>query len=468
MKQALVVPLLKKPTLDREILKNYRPVSNLSFLSKVLERVVAARLNAYMKANNLHDMLQSAYKSGHSTETALLKIQCYLRSMVDNHGAAILVLLDLSAAFDTVDHDILLNRMRHTLGITGTALKWFRSYLSGRVQRVVINGQKSITKPLNCGVPQGSVLGPLLFLIYILPLSELFRESVIHHHGFADDKQVYMALQWKSFHLQNQLHELEHKLSGINTWLHNNMLIANPDKYDVMVVGTKQTLDNLDIRSIEVAGITLTFSSVPIRNLGVLFDPLLSMESHVKSVIRSTSFHLRSIGIVRRQLTAESAKLLTQSIVLSRLDYCNSCLAGVSEAALDRLQLVQNRAARIVTRTKMSDHITPVLDSLHWLPVRQRIVYKLLLLAFKCFHGLAPQYLNDLVQHYSPPRSLRSESKYLLSTNRYRLETFGGRSFKCYVPALWNSLPQSLCEVDSVETFKKNLKTFLFKKHFSV
>ena len=139
MKSAIVTPLLKNSTLDPDILKNYRPVSNLSYISKLLERVVAGRLTDYMTENNLHEHLQSAYKPGHSTETALVKVQNDILTSIDQHGVVILVMLDLSAAFDTIDHDILFSRMENTLGITGQALAWFKSYLSGRTLRIKID-----------------------------------------------------------------------------------------------------------------------------------------------------------------------------------------------------------------------------------------------------------------------------------------------------------------------------------------
>ena len=161
MRSAIVTPLLKKSTLDPDILKNYRPVSNLSYISKLLERVVAGRLTDYMTENNLHKHLQSAYKPGHSTETALVKVQNDILTSIDQHGVVILVMLDLSAAFDTIDHDILFSRMENTLGITGQALAWFKSYLSGRTLRIKIDKSFSELQDILWSVPQGSVLGPL-------------------------------------------------------------------------------------------------------------------------------------------------------------------------------------------------------------------------------------------------------------------------------------------------------------------
>jgi hypothetical protein len=155
-------------------------------------------------------------------------------------------------------------------------------------------------------------------------------------------------------------------------------------------------------------------------------------------------------------------------MVLSRLNYCNRRLKGASEASLDRLQLVQNRAARLVTRTKLWQHITPTLMELHWLPIRKRIDYKVLMVTFKAVHNLAPYYLCDFIVPYNPARSLRSESKLLLSEQSFRLKSFGGRAFSTCAQRFWNSLTISLRSEIDLDTFKHNLTTFIFQSHFKV
>ena len=171
----MVTLLLKKATLDPEILKHYCPVNNLSFVPKVLEGVVAQRLTSYMTDNNLHEYLQSAYTPGHSTETALVKVQNDILTSIDQHGIVILILLDLSAAFNTIHHDVLFSRMESTLGITGPALEWFRSYLGDHTLQVQIDDSFNASQEILWSVPQGSVLGPLLRPIYLLPLEILIR-----------------------------------------------------------------------------------------------------------------------------------------------------------------------------------------------------------------------------------------------------------------------------------------------------
>jgi len=195
LKEAHISPLIKKAILDSEILKNFRPVSNLAYLSKLIERVVAARFTAHLQTNNLHEDMQSAYRKYHSTETALLRVQNDILQAIDSQGAAILVLLDLSAAFDTIDHKILFSTVENEMGVTGNALAWFKSYLTDRHQSVIIDGMPSDKQKLQYGVPQGSVLGPLLFISYTKPLGDIIRRHGLQYHLYADDTQLYLAFR---------------------------------------------------------------------------------------------------------------------------------------------------------------------------------------------------------------------------------------------------------------------------------
>jgi hypothetical protein len=197
LKQALVSPLIKKPSMDPEVLKSYRPVSNLSFMSKLIEKHVLSHLQDYSITHNLSDPYQSAYTKFHSTETALLKIQSDLLMAVDQKGAAVLVLLDLSAAFDTIDHGILLERLEVNFGIKDLALSWVKSYLTNRSQTVIINGVMSGAKPLQYGVPQGSTVGSNAFETYTPAVGQIAQLHGLAFHCYADDTQLYVAFSPK-------------------------------------------------------------------------------------------------------------------------------------------------------------------------------------------------------------------------------------------------------------------------------
>jgi hypothetical protein len=189
----------------------------------------------------------------------------------------------------------------------------------------------------------------------------------------------------------------------------------------------------------------------------------MNMEKQVSNICKSANFHLRNIGSVRKNLNNTAASQLVHALITSRLDYCNSLLIGLPDNQINRLQRIQNNAARVVARVKKFEHITPTLKYLHWLPVKCQIEFKTLLLTYRILNGSAPQYLMDLVTPYRPSRSLRSGEKHLLSVPRSNTKSFGDRCFSVSAPKAWNHLPLEIRESENVDIFKRTLKTHLFK-----
>ena len=463
-KTALVKPLLKKISLDQNDLKNYRPVSNLPFMSKVLEKIVLAQILKHLDTNNLLNPLQSAYRAGHSTETALLKIINDLLHALDEGHVSVLALLDLSSAFDTIDHGILLRRLEYAYGIRGQVLRWLKSYLTDRSQTVSIGGSTSSSAPLLFGVPQGSVLGPLLFIMYMQPLCRVISSSSVCFHSYSDDTQLYKS--GRVDEIQDIIESIQQSICAVGDWMLSNKLKLNEEKTEAMlVISPRASLTSPLPQSIMVQNTEIAFSS-HVKNLGVTLDCNLSMNSHVANTCKSAYIELRRISSIRHLLTREAANTLVCAFVLSKLDYGNALLCGCPLYLLDRLQKVQNSAARLVAKVKKSDHVTPILRSLHWLPVCSRVQYKLLSICHVCLSpGSSPLYLSNLLHVYTPTRQLRSSAdRKILKIPVTRTKTFGERMFSYQAPVLWNNLPTTMRYLPSPASFRQNLKTFLFSK----
>lgn len=474
MKLALITPLLKKHGLDSDVLSNYRPVSLLSFLSKLLERVAAKQLVAYLESQSLFASVQSAYRAAHSTETALLKVLNDLLTSVDNGDAVILALLDQSAAFDTIDHGILLDRLSARFGVSGLALTWFTSYLDKRQQSVSVNGVSSSPTPLIYGVPQGSVLGPILYILYNSPMHEIASSFGISDHYFADDSQEYDSFtpSLSAADQQRVFDNLTASLVEQGKWLAANRLKLNEDKTDALLVSSKDNVAKKRIASIPlVVGGASIIPSPVVRNLGVLLDSHLTMEQQINSSCRSSYFHLRRIARIKKFLSLPAVIQLVHAFVLSHIDYGNALLVGLPATRLAKLQRVQNSAARLIMGVSRRESITPVLRSLHWLPVCQRIEFKIAVQVFRCLVGLAPQYLSALISIRDTGRESRSSFQLLLFTPRSHMKSFGDRAFSVASPRIWNSLPPDLrllalfpySPLFSLTQFRCKLKTFLFR-----
>ena len=514
----------------------------------------------------------TAYRRHHSTETAVIDVLSDVYEAADSGQVTLLGMLDQSSAFDVVDHQILFNRLEHAFGLTGRVLDWIKSYLSSRSMYVFFNGNASSVTSVVCGIPQGSVLGPLFFLLYTAPLLPIIEEHGFKVHAYADDLQIYAHVSPKrSSDLVTRFSDC---VEAVKSWMASNRLKLNPSKTEIIWLRSAGQLQRCPMTPLLIAGAWIMPSS-RVRNLGVIIDGALTMGAHVDKLVGICFFHLRQLRIVRRTLDVDAAHALVRALIHSRLDYCNTVLAGLPAYMFKRLQSVLNAAARLVLqipgrqsvsipmaeklhwlgfphrvtyklcvliykglhglapdylsrrcvrvcdvpgrahlrsasagqlmvpitnkrtigdkvgdlqllrldsvlraaarlilRKRRYDSISgDIRDQLHWLPVRQRIDYKLCVMVHNCLRGQAPSYLLEMLSTVASVPGLhgnRSAARGDLNIPRTKTVTFGPRSFEVAGPTLWNSLPVNIRNANSLPLFKNFLKTFLFIKAHGV
>ena len=455
LKTGVLDPLIKELNswTDTENYKNYRPVTNLVLISKLVERVVQIRLEDHMIRNSLLTTKNYAYRKAHSTELLLLKVVNDLYSSFDMNMPSVVVLLDLSAAFDTVDHNKLLSILEKEIGIAGTALKWFESFLKGRSQKVKIGSTYSEEIELLYGLAQGSVLGPPLFKIYIRSLYRYVEPTSFRIEGFADDhqliKQFLVCLQRKALG-----EDIVNCLNHISAWMNEFFLKLNPTKTKIMVIAPPSIQPEIIIRGVFLQKECIRFVQSA-KNLGVALDDELSFTVHINNIVKSSFVFIKKLSQIKGYLSEEQLQQLVSSDVFMKLDYCNSLFYGINSALVKKMQHVQNCAARLVSKAKLpSGSLDKFMFDHHWLKMKYRPLYKILLIVHHCLQENAPTEILELIKPGESQRTLHLRETSF--NNKY-----GCRAFSHAGPKLWNLLPRAIRIEADTEQFKKRLKSFL-------
>ena len=464
-KLALLRSRLKKAGLDVEDKKNYRPISNLTFLSKIVERIIFDQLYTFMEQTGILTKYQSAYRELHSTETALCKIHNDLVTATCSGKTSLLVLLDLSAAFDTIDHDLLMHDL-YSFGIRGDAYLLLQSYLAGRFQRVVIGQSLSEPKALQFGVPQGSILGPLLFILYTTSLADLLDAHGVQYHFYADDTQIYIEIG-DVVDTKGKIAMLMH---DIKIWMLMRKLKLNESKTDILLVKGGLRVDiETEFGTLELGDLQLHPNSSA-KNLGVTFDSRLDFKHHINNLVKSCNYHIRNLYAVRYYLNKDTLLGLIHSLIFSHVDYCNSLFLGLPNYLLKKVQTILNKCARLIFSLPPRTPTTRYLIELHWLPIKARIEFKICLIVYKAIKFKQPKYIVDMLASTAtrPQVSLRSsDDPYRLHEPRAVNErAFAERSFAYAAPRLYNKLPASVKKQSTVQSFKTHLKSFLFSQAY--
>ena len=462
LKTSHITPIIKGSEMDRNLLSSYRPISSISFLSKVIEKCAALQLYDHLTRYNLHLDLQSAYKENYSCETALVKVYEDILCDINSSTGVIMVFLDLSAAFDTVDHELMVNKLRNRFLVGGSVLLWFKSYLSDRRFHVKIDNHLSKGRSSKCGVPQGSILGPVLFSLYSQEVHEIIQSHELQYHIYADDIQIYFKYSRDSV---NQFSKLRKCLSDIKLWAANNYLKFNETKtkyLNITSVRSKLQITESDNLTDEVVFVD------EVKNLGVIIDHSLTFKSQINKVCRQGFATLSSLWRISSKIKSIPTKIqIVHALIISQIDYCNSLYVSLPNQEIKKLQRLMNGAVRFIYNLsrKQQISITEYIKKCHFLPVDLRIKFKICCLVFKCLQDEAPNYLTSLLTKKKSLQSLRiHQDKTLLQEQPQHTENYKNRRFAIVAPRLWNELPRDTRESDSLPIFKSKLKTFFFDK----
>ena len=389
----------------------------------------------YLNNSNLLSTHQSTYRRHHSTETAVTKVYSDILGAADDGKLSPLIMLDLSAAFDLVDHSIVLERLESTYGFDGLTLEWFKNYLSDRSFNVRCSGTKLDFVDFSEGVSQGSVLGPLLLqCLYTGDPERIVMKYKLGFPQYADDTQIYG-------HCNNEgTEELQMRVSEfvdeIASWMGANCLKLNSEKTEVIWFSSRRNLKNIPSYSVRVLENNILLSK-SVRNLGISMDRDLTMSTQISKTIQMCFTSLRQVRSIKGCLTMDSLKTLAWALVSSRIDYGNMALVSLPKVATQSIQSIFNTTARLITGVGKYDHINLVLKELHWLKIDERIVYKIALQIYKCLSNNGSAYLTrDLVPVASLPEKqrLRLAKSNNVVPNKHKIESLGLRRFSVSRP----------------------------------
>ena len=452
LKIAKVVPIHKSD--DVKNIANYRPISVLSVFSKISEKVMCVRLNKYLLDKSILHPNQYGFREKLSTAMALLKLTDDISRSIDDGNVTVGVFIDLAKAFDTVDHNILLEKLNH-YGIRGIANSWFASYLSNRSQYVACNKHNSTRLPIKCGVPQGSILGPILFLMYINDLNQI--SSILRTIMFADDTNLFLS--GKNINVLEQM--LNKELEILTAWFNTNLLSLNIKKTSYIIFSNRKK-----------ASINIILSGTPInivdetKFLGVIISSNLSWNKHIDVVLSKISKTIGIISKVRHLLPVLGTRTLYVTLVEPYLGYCNIVWAQSKPTTyLDKIFRIQKKYCRLMTFSHFQAHSEPLFRQLSILSIYKLYQYQLGLFMYQQLRGLIPIsgtfsfVTNASVHDHFTRHHAKIHIKPCRTKKRQLTVVFQG-------PNLWNTLPPTLTECSSLPIFKKKMKTFLLANLF--
>lgn len=459
-RKAFVIPLPKvsNPTLPT----HFRPISILPFLSKVLEACVHNQLSQFVHKNGLINSLQSGFRPGHSTVSALLKVTGDIRAGMEDTKVTLLALVDFSNAFNTVSHEILLSILSYLM-ISPEVLKWFTSYLRGRQQSVRIDESSSSWRDLDTGVPQGGILSPLLFSLFINLITQSLQCS---YHLYADDLQLYSQATVDC--VSEAVRRVNGDLEAICDWSGRFGLTVNPTKCQAIIIGSPRLLGRLDFSSLPP--VTYNGAIIPlspsVKNLGLYMDSRLDWAVQVLNVSRKVTGSLRALYRFKNFLPFKIKLMLVQALILPIIDYGDVCYLDLNADLLNKLDRLLNNCIRFIFNLRKYDHVSTYRSEINFLPIRERRN----LHALTALHSILtcptpPSYLTQYFKylHSSHDKDLRSSNNLLLHCPTHH-SSLVRSSFVVQSVQLWNSLPLNVRMITDRLTFKIKVRQLFLEK----
>ena len=456
LKIAKVTPIYKKG--DRSDPGNYRPISILPTISKLYERHVASQIHEYLSKFNLLHKEQSGFRQFHSCQTALTKlIDTWLKEMDDGNVTGV-SFLDFRKAFDLVNHNILLDKLK-CYNFTDSAIQWISSYLNQRTQSVHLGNAQSSRRNITCGVPQGSVLGPLLFLIYINDLPLHVKHSNLSL--FADDATLHKS----AASMESINGHIASDVDNVNKWCRENAMVINENKSKCMVIGTSQRISKLQSKSLSIVVNENTLDNVDTEKLlGIHIDPNLQFNKHVDHVCRTIASKIALLKRIKRYLPLSYRKLYYNAYILPCIDYCLTIWGNAAKCHLERIHKLQKYAARIILDAPPDSPSLPLFQELGWMNVFERVEFNKGVLLYKITHNMCPEYLSDMFTFQSSSSyGLRSIEAQKMCIPRHKNELFK-RSLQYSGAIIWNTIPLHIKEASTLQTFKNNLSKYIISK----
>jgi hypothetical protein len=452
-KSAFVLPLLKSG--DPSVLDNYRPISRLSVLAKLLESFINEQLKHFLSDNSILNPTQSGFRQGHSTITAVTSVTNDILHTLDNKKSCAALFIDLSKAFDTVDHHLLLQRLQ-SIGFSTTVLSWFTNYLSGRTQCVALDNCTSSLLEVKMGVPQGSVLGPILFSIYINNLGRDLKQTKIHL--YADDTIMYTS----ATSVSEAITYLQSAFSVVQKSLVSLKLVLNATKTKSMIFTRSRSPINITLTTQDGTIIERVSSY---KYLGIWLDDKLSLGVHIVSLLKKLRPKLGFFFHMKKCFPHLARKRLVQSTFLSVLDYGDLIYMHSSSSLLNKLDVIYHSALRFITGAPARTHHCILYEAVQWPSLSLRRKLHALIFIAKALMGKLPLYISNLLSFHNSVYKTRS-SEYMLLTTPLTRTQLGTTAFSSYAPKVWNEL-QATLKLESLpplSTFKNMLQSAL-KEH---